>query len=92
MPAEEKPLFTSLVRSAPEENIVPDEEPVILKFPPPPPKASKAKGRAKITGTQSTRSASKTPVQPPTLLHSPPSTPSVAPSATPSITPSASRP
>ena len=92
VPPEEKPLYSSLVRSAPEVTIVHDEEPDILDLPPPMPKAPKAKGRAKITGTHSTRSASKTPVQPPTLLQSPPSTPSIAPSAAPSITPSASRP
>ena len=96
MPEEEKPLFSSLVSSAPEVSIVPFEELDIVELPPPPPKAPKAKGRGKNPGTQSTRSASKTPVQPPTFLQSPPTTPAVAPSpapsAAPSITPSASRP
>ena len=99
VPEEEKPLFSSLVSSAPEVSIVPFEELDIVELPPPPPKAPKApkaKGRGKNPGTQSTRSASKTPVQPPTFLQSPPTTPSVAPSpapsAAPSITPSASRP
>ena len=62
VPAKEKPLFSSLVRSDPELSIIPDEEPDIVELPPPPPKAPKTKGRAKNTGTQSTRSASKTPV------------------------------
>ena len=52
--AEEKPIFSSLVDSAPEVNIIPDEEPDIGELPPPPPKALKAKGRAKIIDTQST--------------------------------------
>ena len=97
MPREEKFLFASLVSTAPDENIVPFEEPDIVELPPPPSKAPKGKGRAKNTTTQSssqvvTRSASKTPVQPPTVLQSPSSTPSVAPSAAPSGTPSAFRP
>ena len=35
MPGEEKSLFASLVISAPEEFIVPFEEPDIIEFPPP---------------------------------------------------------
>ena len=94
MPGKEKALFVSLVSSAPEEFIVPFEEPDIVELPPPPPKAPKGKGRAKNAGIQAssqvvTWSASKTPVQPPTFLRSPSSTPSVAPSAVPSGTPSA---
>ena len=96
VPVEEKPLYSSLSSSDLELTIVPFEELDIVELPPPPPKAPKAKGRAKNTGTQSTRSASKIPVQSPTKLQSPPSTPSVAPSAAPlaapSLTPSASRP
>ena len=97
VPGEEKPLFASLVSSAPEENIVTFEEPDIVELPPPPPKAPKGKGRAKNTATQAssqvvTRSASKTPVEPPTFLRSPSSAPSVAPSVAPSGTPSAFRP
>ena len=97
MPGEEKPLIASLVSSAPEEYIVPFEEPDIVEFPLPPPKAAKEKGRANNTTTQVssqvvTLSASKTPVQPPTFLRSPSSTLSVAPSAAPSGIPSAFRP
>ena len=67
MPGEEKPLFASLVSSAPEEYIVPFEEPDIVELPPPPPKAPKGNGRAKNTAIQAssqvvTRSASQTPI------------------------------
>ena len=67
MPGEEKVLFASLVSSAPEEFIVPFEEPDIVELPPPPPKAPKGKGRAKNAGIQAslqivTRYASKAPV------------------------------
>ena len=85
---EEKPLFASLVRSAPEENIVTFEEPDIVELPPPP-KASQEKDRAKKTATQASsqvviRFASKTPIGPPTFLPSPSSAPSVALSIAPS--------
>ena len=97
VPAEEKPLFSSLVSSAPEEIIVPFEVPDLVELPPPPPKAPKGKGRAKNAAIQETsqlptRSAAKTPLPKPNLQQSPSSTPSIAPSVAPSITPSASRP
>ena len=67
MPAEEKPLYSSLVNSDPEENIVRFEEPDIVNLPPPKPKAPKGKGRVKNTATQATshlptRYASKIPL------------------------------
>ena len=90
-PWEEKPLFSSLVSSAPEENIVTSEELDIVELPPPPPKAPSCarKGKAKKTVTQAssqvvTWSASKTPVEPPTF----PQSPSIAPSAAPLVAPS----
>ena len=91
--AEEKLLFTSLVNSVPELSIVPFEELDIVELPPPPPKAPKGMGRAKNTATQATsqlvtRSALKTPIQPPTFIRSPSRTPSVVPSTAPSGTPS----
>jgi hypothetical protein len=97
VPPEEKPLFSSLVSSAPDEINVPFEEPDLVELPPPPPKAPKGKGRAKNAAIQATshlptRSAAKTPLHKPNVLQSPSSTPSIAPSLAPSITPSASRP
>ena len=94
VPGEEKPLFASLVNSAPEEYIVTFEEPDIVELPPPPPKAPRGKGTAKKTAIPATsqvvtRSASKTPVQPPTFPRSPSIVPSVAPSVAPSGSPSA---
>jgi hypothetical protein len=97
VPPEEKPLFSSIVSGAPEDIIVPFEEPDVVELAPPPPKAPKGKGRAKNAAIQATsllptRSAKKTPLHNPNLLHSPSTTPSIAPSLAPSITPSASRP
>ena len=97
VPVEEKPLFDSLVSSAPEDNIVTFEEPDIVEIPPPPPKVPRGKGRAKKTATQAssqvvTRSGSKPPFEPSTLPHSPSLAPSVPPSVAPSGTPSAFRP
>jgi hypothetical protein len=85
---EEKPLFASLVSSAPKGNIVTFEEPDIIELPNSPPKAPKEKDRAKKTTIHAssrvvTRSASKTPVEPPTFLRSPSGAPSVAPSVAP---------
>ena len=96
MHAEEKIFFSSLVSCAPEDSIVPFEKPDIVELPPPPPNTPKGKGRAKNTATQvtshiPTRSAPKTPIQPPTVLQSPSGTPSFAPSLAPFITLSASR-
>jgi hypothetical protein len=93
VPPEEKPLFSSIVSSAPEEINVPFEEPDLVEVPPPPPKAPKGKGRAKnapiqATSNLPTRSAAKTPLPKPSLLQSPSGTPSIAPSPA----PSASRP
>jgi hypothetical protein len=93
VPGEEKALFASLVGSAPDDNIVTLEEPDIIELPPFLPKASREKGKAKKTATQAssqvlTRFASNTPVEPPTLPHSP----SIAPSVASSLTPSAFRP
>ena len=97
VPPEEKPLFSSLVSSAPEEIIAPFEEADLVELPPPPPKAPKGKGRAKNAAIQApshlpTRSAANTAIHKPNLLQSPSSTPPIAPSLAPSITPSASRP
>ena len=94
VPGEENLLFASLVSSVPEENIVTFEEPDIFELPRPSPKAPRGKGRAKTTATAAssqvvTRSASKTPTQPPTFLRSPSITPSVAPSVVPTSIPSA---
>ncbi len=94
---EEKPLFASLVSSAPDDSIVPFKELDIIELPPPPPKVRKGKNRAKNTAIPAssnlvTRSASKTLVQPPTFIRSPSSTPSVTPSVAPSITLSISCP
>ena len=89
VPAEEKPLFSSIVSSAPEDINVPFEEPDIVELPPPPPKAPKGKGRAKNAAIQATshlptRSNAKTPLHKPNLLQSPSTTPSIAPSPAPS--------
>ena len=54
MLAEENVFFSSLASSAPDEDIVPFEEPDIVELPPPLPKAPKVKGRAKNTATQAT--------------------------------------
>ena len=94
VPVEEKPLFDSLVTSAPEDNIVTFEEPDTVEIPPPPPKVPRGKGRAKKSGTQAssqvvTRSGSKPSFEPPTLPLSPSLAPSVPPSVAPSGTPSA---
>ena len=70
MPGEEKPLFASLVSSAPEENIVPFEEPDIVEFPPPPPKAPKGKGRAKNTATDDVQMMTLFSTWSPLILHS----------------------
>ena len=70
VPGEEKPLFASLVSSAPDESIVTLEEPDIVVLPPPPPTGPRVKGRAKKTAIQAfsqvvIRSTSKTPVEHP---------------------------
>jgi len=92
VPPEEKNLLASLVSTAPEDNVIAIDEPDIEELPPP--KAPKAKGRAKKSTTQAssqvvTRSTPKTPVDPPTDLTtvvggSPSSGPSLLPSSTPS--------
>ena len=78
--ADENTSFYSLLSSAPEENIVPFEEPDIVELPPPPHKAPKKNGRGKITAIQATlhlptRSAIKTPLHKSNLQQSPASTP-----------------
>ena len=91
---EQKSILASLVSIAPEENIVTFEEPDIVELHPPPPKASKGKGRAKKTAPQAysqvvTQSSLKTPVEPPTFPRSASVVPSVAPLVVPPGIPSA---
>jgi hypothetical protein len=86
---EKKSSFASLVSISPEENIVTFEEPDIVEFPPPPPKAPKGKGRAKKTAPQAysqiiTRPSLNTLVEPPIFPRNPFVSPYVVPSDTPS--------